>query len=40
MDKDYITLLQKSTFDKWGKNSQVLLALEEMAELSKELLKT
>ena len=38
MNKEQISILN-SACDKWGKNTQVMLALEEMAELSKELLK-
>jgi NTP pyrophosphatase (non-canonical NTP hydrolase) len=35
----YQIALLKKALEQWGKNSQVMMALEEMAELSKELLK-
>ena len=38
MEKEKIKILKMAT-EKWGKNTQILMALEEMAELSKELLK-
>ena len=38
MEKEKIKIL-KMAIEKWGKNAQILMALEEMAELSKELLK-
>ena len=38
MEKEKIKILKMAT-EKWGKNAQILMALEEMAELSKELLK-
>ncbi|MDR2535222.1 MAG: hypothetical protein LBD29_04215 [Treponema sp.] len=36
--EEYRSALREA-FDTWGKDSQVMMALEEMAELSKELLK-
>ena len=38
MKNDHLKLLIEA-YELWGKKSQVLIALEEMAELSKELLK-
>ncbi|MDR3126283.1 MAG: hypothetical protein LBT92_01465 [Rickettsiales bacterium] len=38
MDEDRIAVLDRARA-LWGEESQVMLALEEMAELSKELLK-
>ncbi|MCL2015355.1 MAG: hypothetical protein FWG68_03800 [Defluviitaleaceae bacterium] len=38
MKQEYTELMQQA-LKKWGKNSQVMMALEEMSELSKELLK-
>jgi len=31
--------IYKKTIEKWGKTAQVLMAIEEMSELTKELLK-
>jgi len=38
MTEEYIALLHDA-YGKWGKNYQVMMALEEMAELSWELLQ-
>ena len=38
MKAEHSAVLDRA-FAKWGRDSQVMLALEEMAELSKELLK-
>ena len=38
LDKKYIEIIEKIV-NKYGKNAQVLQSIEEMAELTKELLK-